>query len=184
MRYCAPLRHPSPLLAARRSEGRDPSRRWASRVAPCSVPTCHAPYPGERSRHHWSVTPARSDGLPRNSGRSALTTSLSRPARASHVLRPVGLQTHPWWTDVPRASTSRLPSLPSRSLLGRTDNSPRPDLHRQEHCTFSRRAELYKLWRGLYCVQFLELDPKRSRLLRVPDQLPEDQSIAGEVVAF
>ena len=31
------------------SESRDPSPRWASRVAPCSVPTCHAHYPGERS---------------------------------------------------------------------------------------------------------------------------------------
>ncbi len=108
---CAP---PTPIAASRlnpRSEGRDPSRRWASRVAPCSVPTCHAPYPGERSRRHWSVAPARSHGLPCNSGRSALTTSLSRPARASHVLRPVGLQTHPWWADVPRASASRSPSL-------------------------------------------------------------------------
>src|SRR6266849_9667133 len=109
--HCAPLRHPSPLPANRRSEGRDPSRRWASRVAPCSVPACHAPYPGERSRRHWSVAPARSHGLPRNSGGSALTTSLSRPAQASHVLQPVGLQTHPWWADVPRASASWSPFL-------------------------------------------------------------------------
>ena len=98
-------------LAEPRSEGRDPPRRWASRVAPCSLPTCHAPYPGERSHRYWSVAQARSHGLPRNSGGSALTTSLSRPARASHVLRPVGLQTHPWWTDVPRASASQSPSL-------------------------------------------------------------------------
>ncbi len=45
-------------------------------------------------------------------GRSALTTSLSRPARASLALRPVDSQTHPWWAHVPRASASRLPSSP------------------------------------------------------------------------
>src|SRR2546428_1411356 len=38
-------------------------RSWASRVAPCSEPTCHAPYPGERSRSRWSVAHARSNGL-------------------------------------------------------------------------------------------------------------------------
>src|SRR3972149_2435984 len=57
-RYYAPLRHPPPSPPIRGGEGRTPSRRWASRVAPCSVPTCHAPYPGERSRGHRSVTPA------------------------------------------------------------------------------------------------------------------------------
>jgi hypothetical protein len=59
-----------------------------------------------------------------DSGRSAVTTSLSRPARASLALRPVDSQTHPWWADVPRASESRSPSLPPRSLLGSTDTSP------------------------------------------------------------
>ena len=43
--------------------------------------------------------------------------------------------------DVPRASARQLPFVLPRWLLGRTDSSPRPDLHRQEHCTFSRRAE-------------------------------------------
>src|SRR3989441_11520325 len=93
-RYCAPLRHPSPLLADPRSEGRDLSQRWASRVAPCSVPTCHAPYPGERPRGHWSVAPTRPSGLPSFHSRSALTSLLSRLARASLTLQPVGLPTH------------------------------------------------------------------------------------------
>jgi hypothetical protein len=36
-------------------------------------------------------------GLPRNSGGSASATSLSRPARASHELRPARLLTHQKW---------------------------------------------------------------------------------------
>jgi hypothetical protein len=112
--HCGPLRHPALLLPPSRSESRDPSQCWVSRVAPCSVSTCHAPYPGERSRCHWSVAPAGSSGLPCSNGRSALTTSLSRPARASLALRPADSQTHPWWADVPRASAIRLPSSPPR----------------------------------------------------------------------
>jgi len=93
--HCGPLRHPARLPPTRGSEGRDPSPRWDSRVAPCPVPTCHAPYPGERLRGHRSVAPTESGGLPCPKSRSTLTTSLSRLARASHALRPVGLPTHP-----------------------------------------------------------------------------------------
>jgi hypothetical protein len=107
--HCGPLRRPEPPPSYRWGERRDPSRPWVSRVALGSVPTCHAPYPGERPHGHRSVAPMRSSGLPCFSGRSALATSLSRPARASHTLRPVGLQTHPWWASVPWASTSWLP---------------------------------------------------------------------------
>ncbi len=73
MRYCAPLRRPPRLPPSGGSEDRDPSPRWASRVAPCSMSTCHAHYPGERPRHRRSVTPTRSSGLPCFEGRSALT---------------------------------------------------------------------------------------------------------------
>jgi len=113
-RYCAPLRHPALLPPKVGSEGRDPSQRWASRVALCPVPTCHAHYPGERFRGHRSVAPTESFGLPCPACRSALTTSLSRLARASHALQPVGLQTHPQWANVPRASAIRSPSSPPR----------------------------------------------------------------------
>jgi len=65
-----------------------------------------------------------SSGLPGYSGRSALATSLSRPAQASRMLRPVSLLTHPRWASVPRASTSQLPFWPSWSRLGCPDNSP------------------------------------------------------------
>jgi hypothetical protein len=112
--HCGPLRHPARLPPKSEREGRDPSPRWASRVAPCSMPTCHAPYPGESPRGHRSVAPTESSGLSCPKSRSTLTTSLSRLARASHVLRPVGLQTHPRWANVPRASAIRLPSSPPR----------------------------------------------------------------------
>ncbi len=113
-RYCGPLRLPGRLPSRGRGEGRDPSPPWVSRVALGSVPTCHAPYPGERLSGPRSVARAESSGLPGYSGRSALASSLSRPARASHVLRPVGLQIRPWRTDVPRASASWLPFSPPR----------------------------------------------------------------------
>jgi len=115
-RYCGPLRLPGRLPSQRRGEGRDPSPPWVSRVALGSVPTCHAPYPGERPRPPRSVPRTASSGLPGYSGRSALASSLSRPARASHVLRPVppagGIR--PWRTQVPRASASWLPFSPPR----------------------------------------------------------------------
>src|SRR5262249_57441175 len=87
-RYCGPLRHPALLPPNSRSESRDPSQHWVSRVAPCSVSTCHAHDPGERSRCHGSVAPAGSNGLPCSNGRSGLTTPPSRPPRASFACRP------------------------------------------------------------------------------------------------
>ena len=52
-------------------------------------------------------------GLPRFSGGSASTTSLSRPAQASHALRPARLLTHHSWA-LSRGST--LTSFPARTL--------------------------------------------------------------------
>src|SRR5437870_2937864 len=54
-------------------------------------------YPDERPRRHWSITPVGSSGLPCRMAGRAVTTSLSRPARASVTFRPVDSQTHPWW---------------------------------------------------------------------------------------
>ena len=86
--------------------------RLAAGDLPC-CPVCCAdvphPLPGERIHGPRSGAPMDSSGLPGYSGRSALATSLSRPAQASHMLRPVGLLTHPRWASVPRASTSQLP---------------------------------------------------------------------------
>jgi hypothetical protein len=139
-RYCAPLRRPSPLLPDRRSEGRNLARRW-DRVAQCSVPTRHAHYPGERPRTHWSVAHATSNGLSCYSARSALTTSPSRPARASHVLQFVG------WETTHSAPLSR--GLQPVSYLPRCLGSywGEPPIPPGRLCTgkstatFSRRAE-------------------------------------------
>src|SRR6266568_236368 len=54
-------------------------------------------------------------GLPRLTGGSASTTSLSRPARASLALRPARSQPAQGRTFVPRLRPSRLPG-PSRSV--------------------------------------------------------------------
>src|SRR6202451_1948451 len=70
-----------------------------------AFPTCRAHYPGgpyqvlvgcrvARSRARFLPCPY---SLPRISGGSASTSSLSRPARTSHALRPARLLTHlPW----------------------------------------------------------------------------------------
>src|SRR5579864_1879792 len=55
-------------------------------------------------------------GLPRYSGGSASTTSLSRPARALHVLRPARLLTHQKWAWLrgfdPTGCSVELPARP------------------------------------------------------------------------
>jgi hypothetical protein len=55
-----------------------------------TFPTCRAHYPGEPNGCSHRFLP-RSRGLPRYAGGSASAPSLSRPARASLALRPVGL---------------------------------------------------------------------------------------------
>src|SRR5215470_18086517 len=56
-------------------------------------------------------------GLPVHNGRSASTVFVSRPARASLVLRPADLLTHLWWawlrgSDEVRYQTPSLVSYP------------------------------------------------------------------------
>ena len=113
-RYYEPLRAPALPPADRWGAGRNPAQPWVSRVALCSLSTCHAPYPGEGPRVYWSVAPAAPSGLPWLKNRSTLTTILSRLAQASRMLRPVDWPIRPRRTNVPRAPASRLPSLPPR----------------------------------------------------------------------
>jgi hypothetical protein len=133
---CGPLRLPGLPPSRGGGEGRDPSQPWVSRVALGSVPPCHAPSPGERLSGPGSVARAASRGLPGYSGRSALAASLSRPARASHVLRPVGLPIRPRRTHVPGASPSRLPLLGAPVATGVYRQLPRRDLHPRETSAF------------------------------------------------
>ena len=77
--------------------------------------TCRAHYPGGSSGCSHRYLP-RSCSLPRMAGRSASTLSLSRPAQASHILRPVRLLSHPTATFVTRLQPCQLPNKAARQL--------------------------------------------------------------------
>jgi hypothetical protein len=79
-----------------------------------TFPTCRAHYPDGPEQVHVSVASLLHSGLPRFSGGSASMTSLSRPAQASHTLRPAGL------LNRPRRPSSRgfdPPSYPNEPLV-------------------------------------------------------------------
>ena len=59
-----------------------------------TFPTCRAHYPGGSSGCSYRLLP-RSCSLPQMAGGSASALSLSRPARASHALRPAGSLSRP-----------------------------------------------------------------------------------------
>src|SRR5262249_5617192 len=59
-----------------------------------TFPTCCAHYPGGSSGCACRLLP-RSCSIPQMAGGSASALSLSRPAQALRVLRPVGLLSHP-----------------------------------------------------------------------------------------
>ena len=59
--------------------------------------TCRAHYPGGAEQVHLVGSFPALRGLPRHSRGAASTTSLSRPAQASRVLRPAKLLTHQKW---------------------------------------------------------------------------------------
>ena len=119
--------------------------RLAAWDLPC-CPVCGADVPrplprGERIYGYRSGAPMDSSGLPGYAGRSALATSRSRPAQASHLLRPVDSLTHPRWASVPRASVGQLPLRLPRSRLGCPDNSPDRTCTCETHRAFSQRTE-------------------------------------------
>jgi len=110
---------PTPLLATfgsatpsqSRASPTDPDRLF---YMPCSLPRWTGP--GAR----WLPSGAFPRGLlpcpyslPRFSGGSASTTSLSRPAQASHALRPARLLTHHSWA---LSRGSALAGFPTRTL--------------------------------------------------------------------
>src|SRR5438552_4672607 len=77
-----------------------------------TFPTCRAHYPGGSSGCACRLLP-RSCSLPQMAGGSASALSLSRPAQASHILRPARLLSRP------RRPLSRGPdpaSYPTESL--------------------------------------------------------------------
>ena len=80
-----------------------------------TFPTCRAHYPGGSSGCACRLLP-RSRGLPQMAGGSASALSLSRPARASHMLRPTGSLSRSCATFVTRLQPFRLPGRAARQL--------------------------------------------------------------------
>ncbi len=111
------------LMALSDSRCRPPSLPMA--LVPCSTdtgspsltrsafPACRAPYPGGPSRCSCRLLPG-SCCLPRFQGGPASTTSLSRPAQASLVLRPAGLLAHLTVDFVTRLRPGQLPDRAAR----------------------------------------------------------------------
>jgi hypothetical protein len=105
---------------------------------------CRAHYPGGSVRCFSVDTVARSraglfpnrSGLPVHNGRSASTVFVSRPARASLVLRPADLLTHLSWAwlrgfDVIRYQTPSLVSYPGIPRTPGVGLSPTGDSRRK-----------------------------------------------------
>src|SRR3981189_3858116 len=78
-------------------------------------PTCRAHYPGGSSGCPCRLLP-RSYSLPQMAGGSASALSLSRPAQASHMLRPAGSLNRLKAAFVTRLQPCRLPGRTARQL--------------------------------------------------------------------
>ena len=79
-----------------------------------TFPTCCAHYPGGSSGCICRLLP-HSRGLPQMAGGSASALTLSRPAQASHTLRPVGLLSRPRRPLSRRFSPAGYPTKPLAS---------------------------------------------------------------------
>ena len=123
-RYYDPVRLPPAAAALRRRRGRYPHAHGGSPpVTRITLPTCRAHYPGGPERVRLSVASPSTCGLPRNSGGSASTTSLSRPAQASLALRPAGLLNRPRRPLSRGFDPTGYPDQAARQLPESTDNS-------------------------------------------------------------
>ena len=115
-RYYDPLRRPdwSPPIRrrCRPMAGTNPGPPPITRT---TFPTCRAHYPGGPSRCARRLLPGPCC-LPRYSGGSASTTSLSRPAPDSLALRPAELLVHLSVDFVTRLRPSRFPGPAARQL--------------------------------------------------------------------
>lgn len=89
-----PVRHPSdpPLRSGVEAATSDPD--GSPSITRITIPTCCVQYPGRPDRCVCRLLPCPR-GLPRAKGGSASASTLSRPARTSLTLRPVGSLGHP-----------------------------------------------------------------------------------------
>ena len=93
--YYDPVRHPPEPPPCDDVEAATLAHDGSPPITRLTLPTCRAHYPDGPERVHLLVATPSHAGLPRNSGGSASMTSLSRPAQASHTLRPAGLLNRP-----------------------------------------------------------------------------------------
>src|SRR5207249_6323222 len=107
---------PGSATASRGDEGRGPSPGRVSHVSQMAFPPCRSHYPGGPRRVHLSAASPSRFGLPRYSGGSAPTTSLSRPAQDSLALRPAELLKGPPPSFVPRLRRGELLRSVARQL--------------------------------------------------------------------
>ena len=87
---------PTPALAAacRDVEAATLAHDGSPPITRTTIPTCRAHYPGGSSGCACRLLP-HSCSLPQMAGGSASALSLSRPAQASHMLRPTGSLSRP-----------------------------------------------------------------------------------------
>ena len=87
---------PTPALAAacRNVEAATLAHDGSPPITRTTIPTCRAHYPGGSSGCACRLLP-HSCSLPQMTGGSASALSLSRPAQASHMLRPTGSLSRP-----------------------------------------------------------------------------------------
>ena len=93
-RYYGPVRLPPEPPPYGDVEAATLARDGSPPITRITLPTCRAHYPGGSNGCMRRLLP-RSLGLPRYSGGSASTSSLSRPAQASLALRPAGSLNRP-----------------------------------------------------------------------------------------
>src|ERR1700692_4914840 len=126
-----PCPTPAMTVACREVEAATLARDGSPPITRTTFPTCRAHYTGRSSGCACRLLP-RSRGLPQMAGGSASALSLSRPAQASHALRPAGSLSRPQATFVTRLRHLQLPAraarqLPDQSTTLRVESSSTDD---------------------------------------------------------
>ncbi len=128
---------PTPALAAtcRNVEAATLADDGSPAITRTTIPTCRAHYHGGSSGCACRLLP-HSCSLPQMAGGSASALSLSRPAQASHVLRPTGSLRRPLsrGSNPFRAPGRAARQLPDQSTILLVDSSSTSDSRLRAHC--------------------------------------------------